>query len=114
MDESSRDEAQFSRKVASGKRVADAIRSVVSARNLQPEYAMVLHESLLVSVLMYGNEINIWKEKKNSRSVQMDNLRGLPGIRRMDKLNAQIRQLCGVKKAVDEKIYESSPMVWPC
>ena len=35
----------------------------------------------------------------------MDNLRGLLGIRRMDKvLNARIRQLCGVTKVVAEKI----------
>ena len=37
----------------------------------------------------------------------MDNFRGLQGIRRMDKVpNARIRQLCGVKKGVDEKINE--------
>ena len=42
---------------------------------------------MLVTVLLYGNETMIWKEKKRSRSraVQMDNLRGLVGIRRMDK-----------------------------
>ena len=34
----------------------------------------------------------------------MDNLRGLLGIRRMDRvLNALIRELCGVTKGVDEK-----------
>ena len=45
----------------------------------------VLHETLLVPVLMYGNE-TLWKEKERSRisAVQMDNLRGLLGIRRMD------------------------------
>ena len=37
----------------------------------------------------------------------MDNLRGLLGIRRMDKvLNARIRQLCGVTKSIEEKIDE--------
>ena len=37
----------------------------------------------------------------------MDNLRGLLGIRRMDKIpNARIWQLCGVTKCVDEKINE--------
>ena len=35
----------------------------------------------------------------------MDDLRGLLGIMRMDKVpNAWIRQLCGVTKSVDEKI----------
>ena len=52
-----------------------------------------LRESLLVPVLMYDDETMIWKEKERSRirAVQMDNLRGLLGIRRMDKvLNARI------------------------
>ena len=42
---------------------------------------------LQVSVFMYGSETIIWKEKERSkvRDVQMDNLRGLLGIRRMDK-----------------------------
>ena len=39
-------------------------------------------------VLMYGSEAMIWKEKEKSRirAVQIDNLRGLLGIRRMDKV----------------------------
>ena len=52
-------------------------------------------------VLWYGSETMIWREKERSRirAVQMDNLRSLFGIRRMDKvLNALIRQLCIVMK----------------
>ena len=37
----------------------------------------------------------------------MDNLRGLLGIGRMDRVpNAWIRELCGVKKGLDERIDE--------
>ena len=37
----------------------------------------------------------------------MDNLRGLLGIRRIDRVpNAWIRQLCGVRKGLDERIDE--------
>ena len=37
----------------------------------------------------------------------MDNLRGLLGLRRMDRiLNARTRELCGVKKGLDERIDE--------
>ena len=37
----------------------------------------------------------------------MDNLRGLLGIRRMNRvLTSQIREFCGVKKGVEEKIDE--------
>ena len=58
---------------------------------------LVLHETLLVPVLMYGSKTKLWKEKERSRIrvVQTDNLRGLLGIRRMDRvLNAWIGELC--------------------
>ena len=45
------------------------------------------------------------EEISRNRTVQMDNLRGLLGIRRMDKVpNARIRELCGVRKGLDERI----------
>ena len=44
-------EAECSRDVASGRRVADVIRSLVNARNLQFECARALHETLLVMLL---------------------------------------------------------------
>ena len=37
----------------------------------------------------------------------MDKLRGLLGIRRMDRvLNVRKRKLCGVKKSLDERVDE--------
>ena len=96
---------QCSRKVASGRKVAGAIRSLVNARNLQFECARVLPETLLVPVLMYDRETMLWKEKERSRirAVQMDNLRGFLGIKTMDRVpNVWIRGLCG-----DERIDES-------
>ena len=65
--------------VVSRRRPAGAIRSVVNARDLQLEFTRVLHEALLVSVLMSGSEVMLWREKNKSRVrvVQMDNLRGL-------------------------------------
>ena len=109
LDEASTDEAECSRKVANGRRFAGVIRSLVNARDLQLECARVLHESPLLSVLTYGSETIIWREKERSRiwAVQMDNLTGLLGIRRIDTVhNARIRQLCGVTKRVNEKIDE--------
>ena len=43
LNESSTDGAECSRKVASGRRVAGAVRSLVKARDLQLECARVLH-----------------------------------------------------------------------
>ena len=87
--------------------MAGAIRSLVNARDLQIEYARVLHETMLVPVLTYGSETILWKERPRIRAIQMDNLRGLLGIMRMDRVpNAWIRELCGVTKGVDERIDE--------
>ena len=68
------------------------------------EYARVLHESLLMPVLTYGSE-TMTKERPRSRVVQVDNIRSLLGIRKMDKvLNAWIMELCRVRKGMDKKI----------
>ena len=78
--------------------------ALFNARDLQLECARVLHDTLLVHVLMYDRETMLWREKERSRvrAVQMDNLRGLLGIRRMDiVLNAQIRELCELRKGLD-------------
>ena len=107
MDKSDTDGTDFIRKVASGRRVAVAIRYRV--RDLQLDCARVLHKTLLVPVHMYGSETMLWKEKDIStiKAVQVDILRGLLGIRRMDRvLNAQIRELYRVKKGLDERIDE--------
>ena len=79
MDESGTDGAECSRMVASGRRVAGAIKSLVNARNLQLECARALHKTLLVPVLMYGSETMLWREKERFRvrALQMGNLRGL-------------------------------------
>ena len=59
LDESGTDETECHRKVVSGNRVAGVIGSLVNARSLQLECAMVLHESLLIPVRIYGNETMI-------------------------------------------------------
>ena len=102
MDKSGIDEAVCSRKVASGKRVAGPFRSLIND-GVCILSMLVLHESTLVPDLAYGRETMIWREERSMiRAVQMDNLRGLLNIRRMDKvLNALIRLLYRVKKGVE-------------
>ena len=94
-DESDTDGTECSRKVASGRTIAGAIRSLVNVKDLHLECPSVLHETFLVLVLMYGNETMLWKEEiSRIRALQMDNLRGLLGIRSVDRVpNARIRDL---------------------
>ena len=96
--------------MASGRRIAGDIKSLVNARSLQLVCARVLHESLIMPLLTYGSATMIWMEKERSRirAVQIDDLRVLLGIRRMDEVpNARVRHLCVVTKDVDENIDES-------
>ena len=51
----------------------------------------------------------LWKEMERPRirTLQMDNLRGLLDIMRMDRVpNTGIRELCGVEKGLDGRIDE--------
>ena len=45
-------------------------------------------DDLLVPVLIYENETVVWREKERPkiRAVQMDNIRGLSCIRRIDRM----------------------------
>ena len=83
--ESGMDVAKSLRKIASGRKVASAIRSLVNARGLELGCARMLHEALLESVLFHSSEtmIGIEKEKSRIRAVQWVSLRGLLLIRRM-------------------------------
>ena len=104
--------------MASGRRFASSIRVLINVEGLQLECAKVLHESLLMPVLTFSSETMIWREKEWSRirAVQMDDIRGLLGIRRMDKVpNARKRQLCGVTKGMNEglmKVFSDGSAMW--
>ena len=63
--------------------------------------------SMLSCYTLYWSETVVWREKERFRIrvVQMDNLRSLLGISKMDRVsNAWIREFCGVAKEVDERI----------
>ena len=63
LEKSGTDGADCSRNVASGRRVASAIRSLINARDLQLQCARVLGETLIVPVLMYGSDTMLWIRK---------------------------------------------------
>ena len=61
MDEADTDGAECSWKMASGRSVANTIRSLVNDGDFHLQYARVLHETLLVPVLKYDSETVLWK-----------------------------------------------------
>ena len=63
LDESGTDGAECSKKVASGRRVAGLIRSLVNARDFWIECSRALHKTFLVPILMYSSEVMLWKDR---------------------------------------------------
>ena len=92
LDESVTDRVECSRKVMSGRRVAGAIRSLVmlgicSLSVLESYMKLFLYLFLCMGVRQCE------KERSRIMTVHTDNLRGLLGIRRMDRIpNGLIRE----------------------
>ena len=110
LNEKGNDEADCDNKVLHGRKMAGAIRSLVNVKGMSVECARILHESILVPTLVYGSETMVWKERDRRRvgAVQMDNLRGMLGIRRIDKVrNECIREVYGIEKGLNEVITEN-------
>ena len=63
---------------------------------------------MLIPVLIYGSETVIWKEKERYRlrTVQIDNLRGLLGIRRMDKVPCTDKEVVESGERIDEGVVQ--------
>ena len=56
--------------------------------------------------------VQMENERSWIRAVQMDNLRGLLGISRMDKVpNVRIREFCGVMKGL-VKVFSDGSAMW--
>ena len=62
LDELGTDGSECSRKLAIGRRIAGAIRSLVKLGICSLSVLRVLHETLLVLVLMYGQETGYLRE----------------------------------------------------
>ena len=110
LDERGTDDAECNRKVVSGRKVSGAIKALVNEKGLSLDCARILHESMLSPVLLYGSESMVWDKSYRSKvqAVQMDNLRSVLGVRRIDKIrNEFIRSTCGVQKGINERINES-------
>ena len=56
----------------------------------------VLNEGLLVPVVLYGRETDM--ERSKIRDVQMDNLRGLLGVRRMIEYRMHRLECCAEQR----------------
>ena len=70
----------------SRRKVAVAIRSLFNIWGFQLEYARVLYRGLLFPVLLYNSKADREGKISRIRDVQVKNLRGVFGIRKMDRI----------------------------
>src|SRR5678815_5417319 len=67
LDEKGTDDAECSRKVVNGRKVAGAIKSLVNVKGLSLECDRVLHDGMLLPVLLYSSETTVWNKKYRSK-----------------------------------------------
>ena len=107
-------ENDVNQRVIQGKKVGGIVRNLVKRNGLSVECARTIHEVVLVPTLLYGSETVYLKERDISRirAVEMDCLRSIVGVRRMDRVrNADVRKVCGVSKGVEKK-REGGLLAW--
>ena len=77
------------RKTVNRRKFQDAMKSFVNAMSLRLECSEVLNEGLLISVLKYKSVTKGWMKEERSRikAMQVDNLRGLLDIKRIDEIS---------------------------
>lgn len=98
------------REALQGRKVVSAIREKANAKGLNLECTRLLQESMLILTLKYSNETEVRKKKKiENKALQIDNLRGMLEVRRIEKIgNKIIRDLSSIKKkSVTEVVSEN-------
>lgn len=88
LDEKEKSDAECSRKVVGGRKVAGAIDSMVIVKELSLGYARILHVGMMLPELLYGSETIVSNRKNRSKvqSAQVNNLRSLFGGKRTEKI----------------------------
>ena len=95
LDKSETDIPECCRKVESGTKCAVTIAELLNIRYLRLECARCRPEGLFLAVLIYGSKTRALREKDRSkiRYANTDNLRGLLGISRIDRIhNAWVKK----------------------
>lgn len=69
-----------------GRVAASNVGILIDMKNLSVECAKALCEGVLILALLCGSETGVVGERTRLRSDQIRNLRGIPGMRRMDKM----------------------------
>ena len=103
-------DGEIDRRVNAGLRVVGATSSLSRNLEVDQKCKLAVYESVVVPTLMYASETWVWKGNHRSKVVatEMKYLRSMCGKTRMDRIrNEDIKNTCGVRKDVSEKVCEN-------
>ncbi|WP_289480288.1 hypothetical protein, partial [Klebsiella pneumoniae] len=101
---------EVSHRIGVALRNAGALKSLWRRRNVSMEAKVGMIEGIVEPSLMYGNEVGVLNksEHKKVEAVEMDCLRSICGVRRIDRIrNEEVCRRCGKDASVGMKMDQS-------
>ena len=98
---------EVNHRITDAKKTWGALKVLWSKRHISREAKVGMYEGIIEPSLLYGCEV--WslklRERKRMEAVEMNCLRNICGIRRIDRVsNAEIRRRCGKNVSLGQKI----------
>ena len=101
---------EISHRITEARKAAGALGSLWKRRNISREAKVGMFEGIVEPSLMYGSEVWVLNksERKKIEAVEMNCLRSICGVRRIDRVrNEEVRRVCGKERSVGMKIDQS-------
>merc|ERR1712105_304859 len=98
---------EVSHRIGEARKVSGALQKLWKNRNMSMEAKVGMYEGIVEPTLLYGCEawtLNV-HERRKVEAVEMNYLRNICGVRRMDRIaNVEIRRRCGKTVGVGERM----------
>ena len=98
---------EVNHRITEAKKAWGALKDVWKKRHISREAKVGMYEGIIEPSLLYGCEVWSLKvhERKRMEAVEMNCLRNICGLRRIDRVpNVEIRRRCGKKVSVSQRI----------
>ena len=98
---------EVNHRITEAKKAWGALKDVWKKRHISQEAKVGMYEGIIEPSLLYGCEVWTLKvsERKRMEAVEMNCLRNICGLRRIDRVpNVEIRRRCGKNVSVSQRI----------
>ena len=100
-------EEEVNHRITEARKAWGAMKDVWKKRHISREAKVGMYEGIIEPTLLYGCEVWMMKtrDRKRMEAVEMNCLRNICGIRRIDRVsNAEIRRRCGKNVSVSQRM----------